>query len=124
MFSLLKKVPLWFVAATLALSVTIPLRVGLDTAEANSVQTDSLGCVWSGDTWFTSIGWASTNGNSGCTQDSRVELHYYDNGAWGSTGSQTSGTWWIQWGHAATSIYAYHQIKVQGLWRQEIFTSQ
>ena len=119
----IKKFLLGVVAATLALSVSIPFSFGPQTAEANSVQTNSLGCNWSADTWFTSIGWASTTGDSACTQDAALEFHYYD-GAWGTTYWQQSYTYWIQWGHAATSIWANHWIMVQGQWRQPVFTSQ
>lgn len=115
----------WLVAAAvLALSISIPLRIGPETARANSVQTTSWGCAWSADTWFTSIGWASTAGDSNCTSDSAVELHYYD-GGWGTTGWQQSGSYSIQWGHSATSIYAYHWIQVGANgWGQRVFTQQ
>jgi hypothetical protein len=94
--------------------------------QAGSVQTSSLGCTWSADTWFTfsTTGWGQTAGDPLCASDSALELHYYD-GGWQDIGWQHDGLAWIKRGRSpTTAVWAYHWVYVQGAWRQQEFTQE
>ncbi|MEJ5221760.1 MAG: hypothetical protein WHT63_07130 [Tepidiforma sp.] len=76
-------------------------------------------CTWWGSTWFSAptVGWARTDGPSGCVDRAVVRLQWYDGQAWQDTLLQYSawGVNWIQYGGSpATLLVGTHQVYVAG----------
>lgn len=113
------------VALAGALALFIAFPPWNRSAVADWKTTDSWGCIWVGETWFSgSTGYGRTAGDPDCTSGVILRFQWYS-GGWNDTGNvyQSSSTY--SYGALASSVIGSHQLDEQnyglGQW---LYTSE